>query len=187
MHAAKAKKKAMEVFVDAGTNYGVWRKASKMQWKLHQELSSADAHAEGVITFSKAMLDDAQKKGVGGKMVNKRWKRITGQNIEKPIDADTFTEIMSPTKQNQRRDSGSRRESKFVSGLRTKTGLGGLGSPLKGLQTMTSPFKNAMKVSKGPPPNYRTIYPSICPSALFTFPPTHPSTTIPTRPVSNEG
>mmetsp|Transcript_19044 Transcript_19044/g.50023 ORF Transcript_19044/g.50023 Transcript_19044/m.50023 type:complete len:503 (-) Transcript_19044:97-1605(-) len=145
MHAAKAKKKAMEVFIDAGTNYGVWRKASKMQWKLHQELSSADAHAEGVITFSKAMLDDAQKKGVGGKMVNKRWKRITGQNIEKPIDADTFTEIMSPTKQNQRRDSGSRRESKFVSGLRTKTGLGGLGSPLKGLQTMTSPFKNAMK------------------------------------------
>uniref|UniRef100_A0A7S2CXI1 Uncharacterized protein n=1 Tax=Florenciella parvula TaxID=236787 RepID=A0A7S2CXI1_9STRA len=145
MHAAKAKKKAMEVFVDAGTNYGVWRKASKMQWKLHQELNSTDAHAEGVITFSKAMLDDAQKKGVGGKMVNKRWKRITGQNIEKPIDADTFTEIMSPTKQNQRRDSGSRRESKFVSGLRTKTGLGGLGSPLKGLQTMTSPFKNAMK------------------------------------------
>lgn len=137
----------MSAFTDAGTNYGVWRKARSMQWELKQDLNSADARAEGVIGFSKAMLDDAKKKGVGGKMVNKRWKKITGQSIEKPINADTFAEIMSPTKPKQREPDPPKGESKFVRGLRTKTGLGGLGSPLKGLQTMTSPFKNAMKVS----------------------------------------
>jgi len=132
-HNAKAKKAAMAAFSDSGSAYGVWRRTGRFAWELRHDLDVAAAQAEGVIGFSKALIEEQKRKGLGGAMISKRWKKITGTSIEKPVDAETFADVMSPTKHKQveRKQSDT---SKFVNAIRNQ-----VNSPLKNM--MNSPAR----------------------------------------------
>ena len=80
----------MAAFVDAGTSYGVWRKTGSMHWELKQDLSSADAHVEGVIGFSRAVGDRA----VAALRLKLHWQRESTNAFHPPysLDARGFEE-----------------------------------------------------------------------------------------------